>query len=757
MGASAYVGRVGGLAVALGVGIAVVSGGTGVAWAEESSTSDTTSNDTSQDESKDTAKDTAKDTSKDAAKDAAKDAPTAADDEAPATGVKKKKSSWPSRPARRSGVLKTLDAIGVQLSPKVSGKKAGEDAERAEGSDLVDVDDEGIEEVTGDPATPAGGGGPVAEAPREPSSASIRPRTSARDARAPKIQVEIARPTASARAVVVDKVASGPELETKALTAVSETRSVATAVTTAVTSVASASAQVASALAAAPTAAVPAPAPATRIVNRLLAAFGLGSLSNLPAAPTSPWALGALMAVAARRETEQVTSTAAVTSKTAAVTTAATSLTTAATTSTALVATPDPATSNVVTPVPVSANTDFITAVTGRNSFNKTYDRFGIGGTDLGIMWDNGIRDNPLTPVNEHQVLVAFGDTFYGDNPVRQTGWRMNTLFRSYDNTLSNGMYVQDGIIHDPGTYSGSPMSVDRYSREIIGKYGYAVGPEVTIIPTAAISVPGAGVNGATRQYINFMSVRSWDTPGRWTTNYSAIAYSDDNGQNWRTVPVSSVRPAAWGRSTQPFVAGNENFQQFAYVKGAVVDANGVPVTDPVTGEPKTDGFVYAFGTPAGRGGTAYLSRVNEKEILDQTKYQYWNGSSWVNNNPAAAKPILPGTTTTSWFGLVKNTTYPTVGEMSVQYNAYEKKYVMLYTDQNNNVVMRKADRPEGVWSAPTTLVTSSKMPGLYAPMIHPWSSTANVSASDQQYLYWNISTWDDYQVKTMRTDLSKV
>ena len=34
MGASAYVGRVGGLAVALGVGIAVATGGQGVAWAD---------------------------------------------------------------------------------------------------------------------------------------------------------------------------------------------------------------------------------------------------------------------------------------------------------------------------------------------------------------------------------------------------------------------------------------------------------------------------------------------------------------------------------------------------------------------------------------------------------------------------------------------------------------------------------------------------------------------------------------------------
>jgi hypothetical protein len=717
MGASAYVGRVGGLAVALGVGIAVVSGGTGVAWAEETTTSDNTSQDASTD--------TSKDASGDASKDTSKDASTPADDDAPKPVVKKKKSlSWQYRSPRRLERPKTAN----------------------------DLDDtEAVDAEAGAPTDPTvvDGKAPAA-APRELSSSSVRSRASARDSRVIKTEVEAVRPRVTTRAVV-DKIAAGPEPDSKPLAAVNETRSVATAVTSAVSSVTSAGEQTVSALAAAAPAPVPAPAPATRIVNRLLAALGLGSLSNVPVAPTSPWALGALMAVAARRETEQVASTAAVSA------TAGTAVTTAATTPTALVATPDPATSNVVTPVPVSANTDLITAVTGRTSFNKTYDRFGIGGTDLGIMWDNGIRDNPLTPVNEHQVLIAFGDTFYGDNPVRTTGWRMNTLFRSYDTTLSNGMYVHDGIIHDPGTYSGSPMSVDRYSREIIGKYGYAVGPEVTIIPTAAISVPGAGVNGATRQYINFMSVRSWDTPGRWTTNYSAIAYSDDNGQNWRTVPVSSVRPAAVGRSTRPFVSGNQNFQQFAYVKGAVVDANGVPVTDPVTGEPKTDGFVYAFGTPAGRGGTAYLSRVSEKDLLDQTKYQYWNGSTWVNNNPAAAKPILPGTTTTSWFGLVKNTTYPTVGEMSVQYNAYEKKYVMLYADQNNNVVIRKADRPEGPWTAPTTLVTSSKMPGLYAPMIHPWSSTGNVSASDQQYLYWNISTWDDYQVKTMRTDLSKV
>ena len=478
-----------------------------------------------------------------------------------------------------------------------------------------------------------------------------------------------------------------------------------------------------------------------RLLTNLLSAFGLGALAaHIPGVPSwSPLGL-ALLALGARRETEQTFSTVARTT-TSSTPVAALALTGAPTAAVAA----EPGTTR--TPVAVSTNTHFIEFVTGPGNLNNTQSRFGIGGTDLGIMWDNGIADDPTTEVNEHQVLIAFGDTFSNRYPVRSGIWRMNTLFRSTDTTLSNGLYVPAGIPHDVGMYSGSPMSVPNFSREIIGHPRYAIGPEVTIIPTAAISIPGAGANGATRQYIQFMSVRSWDSAGRWTTNYSGIAYSDDNGQNWRSelVPASSIRTAAAGRSTVPYVSGNQNFQQGAFVK-------------PPEGSPDAAaGWVYAYGTPSGRGGTVYLSRVNQYQILDQTKYQYWNGSTWVDNNPAAAKPILPGTTTTSFFGFVKTTTYPSVGEMSVQYNPYLNKYVMLYADRNNNVVMRTSSTPQGTWSAPKTLVTSTSVPGLYAPMIHPWSGTTNLPQSDSHYLYWNLSTWNDYQVRLMRTDLTKV
>jgi hypothetical protein len=481
-----------------------------------------------------------------------------------------------------------------------------------------------------------------------------------------------------------------------------------------------------------PDAETAAPVTVRSLVSGLLAAFGLNPLAaNTPLAPAeSPVFLMALLALGSRREFERSFSSLSNTTSSTPVATAALNVA---------------PTAAVTAPV-----TTRVGWVTGANSLNDTVNRFGIAGTDVGTMWDNGITgDNPATTiVEQRQVLIAFGDTFSA--PGMTGAWRMNTLFRSPDAILSDGLYVPTGVIHDPGAYSGSPMTYPNFSREIIGNYHYGTSPEVTMIPTAGISVPGAGVNGATRQYINFMAVKSWDSPGRWTTNYSAIAYSDDNGQNWTVVPASSVRAARPGSATVPYVSGNQNFQQGAFVK-------------PPAGSPEaTAGWVYSYGTPAGRAGTVYLSRVNQYQILDQTKYQYWNGSTWVANKPSAATPILPGTTSGGFFGWGATKTYPSVSEMSVQYNPYLKQYVMLYADQNNNVVMRTSTTPQGTWSAPKTLVTSTQYPGLYAPMIHPWSGTSQLKKADgtpedPQYLYWNLSQWNEYNVALMRTDLSRV
>ncbi|WP_197380015.1 DUF4185 domain-containing protein [Mycolicibacterium mengxianglii] len=645
MCAAIYVGRVGGLAVALGVGFAVVTG-QGVAQAD---TSDTDSSSTSSSESADATdkRETAKPSGSD---------PTPRDENTepdlkPDTGPTAPVSSKPDESQDKNDQVRRSSSTRYFGSARTSRRTV------------------------------------EAEAPEAPEPKAVK------------------RPARTVEDVVEKDTKPVAEPAFRTTRAVETTQTIETAVQRTST----------------PTPAEPSVAPVARMITRVLSSVGL--TPSAPAVPTAPQQSSLLLALAAmgtRREVEARP----LSSQATAAPLAAAAVTTPATTR--------------------------IGWLTGANSINETVKRFGIAGTDVGVMWDNGVtKDNPATSiVEQRQVLIAFGDTFSG---AGMSGvWRNNVLLRSADNVLGNGLYVPNGIIHDPGAFSGSPMTDPNFAREIIGKYGYAVGSEVTIIPTAAIAVAGAGANGATRQYVNFMSVRSWDTPGKWTTNYSGIIWSDDNGQNWRVVPSSSIRPATAGRSTMPFVSGNQNFQQGAYVRPAAGSADAAA------------GWVYSYGTPAGRSGTIFVSRVNEKQLLDQTKYEYWNGTSWVKNKPSAATPVLPGTTTSSFFGLVKTTTYPSAGEMSVQYNPYLKKYVMLYTDSGNNVVMRTSATPQGTWSTAKTLVTSSQYPGLYAPMIHPWSGStllkkADGAAEDPQMLYWNLSQYNEYNVALMRTDLSRV
>jgi hypothetical protein len=167
---------------------------------------------------------------------------------------------------------------------------------------------------------------------------------------------------------------------------------------------------------------------------------------------------------------------------------------------------------------------------------------------------------------------------------------------------------------------------------------------------------------------------------------------------------------------------GNEKFQQGAFVRPG-------------------DGYVYSFGTPSGRIGSAYVSRVPENAVLDLTQYEYWSdpswksmshkSGSWVRDKPSAATSVISAP----------------VSEMSVQYNDYMKKYIVLYTNFLNSVVMRTADNPQGPWTSEQTLVTSLQVPGgIYAPFIHTWSAGRD--------LYFNLSLWSAYSVMVMHTKL---
>lgn len=326
--------------------------------------------------------------------------------------------------------------------------------------------------------------------------------------------------------------------------------------------------------------------------------------------------------------------------------------------------------------------------VTGPDSPNKTIANFAVTGTDLGIMWDNG------DPAN-NQVLMAFGDT-KGFCQIPGEQWRYNVLMRSSDRTLANTIAVGGGAVGN--RYAGAPVWRPGIAKQIVNTIN-AAPQETGIIPTA-----GVGFGG--KQFLNFMSIKKWDGDGAWTTNYSALAVSSDNGETWGVYPGTIRTPQA----------GNEKFQMGAFLR-------------PGPGDP----YLYTFGTPSGRGGSAYVARVAPAVVPDLTKYEYWSSdaNAWVPANPAAATAVIPGP----------------VGEMSAQYNTYLRQYLALYTNRANDVVMRTAPAPQGPWGPEQMLVSSFSTPGgVYAPFLHPWSTGRE--------LYYNVSLWSAYNVMLVRTVL---
>ncbi|SCX07606.1 DUF4185 domain-containing protein [Mycolicibacterium fluoranthenivorans] len=667
MGAAAYIGRIGGLAMALGVGTAIATGH-GIAAADDTSTAGTQTN---------------------------------------------------------TSDTKTADK--TDPDPKTAETKESTDTDPAGSKGTEPAGSKDTEPKTGTTTQPADGVVVSAQTNTGSSTATKTPEPEPEKPAKPK-------KTARTAATTTTKTAKATTATTATDPAPADTKFAATT-TSAVSSTVQPAASVAvfaNALTMASQTAAPVPVPAvlrkpvTAVLKAVAGAldWALNNAANSPVQPVLSWTLLAF----ARREVDHLLT--AINPRSAAATggvaTDTTSLALAATTLNPRPGFPYPGQQ-------LSPSTSFVDWVTGNFAPNDTYNRFGIWGTDVGTMWDNGIPDDPTTPINEHQVLIAFGDTFGGAN---MTGtWRLNTLFRSSDTNLSDGMTIPAGQWLNGNMFGGSPLWGETYARQIIlpERLPSGLPTGVTLIPTAGISVPTPGTKYGATQYLSFMSVKQWGAAGQWTTNYSAIAYSEDNGENWYISP----------KSVRTNFGGNAKFQQAALIRPG-------------------DGYVYSYGTPNGRQGSAYVSRVAEKDILDASKYEFYSKGSkggifgigaykagWYKNDPSKATPVFGQEKGACGIGKPGNQ----VSEMSVQYNQTLGKYVVLHADQFNNIILRTSDSPEGTWSAPTVLMTQQNG-GIYAPMLHPWSPSTVGTGTD---LYWNLSLWSQYNVMLMKTDLTKL
>ena len=139
----------------------------------------------------------------------------------------------------------------------------------------------------------------------------------------------------------------------------------------------------------------------------------------------------------------------------------------------------------------------------------------------------------------------------------------------------------------------------------------------------------------------------------------------------------------------------------------------------------RRDGLAYAFGTPNGRFGQAYVARVPEQRLLDLSAYEYWTGTAWQQGASAIAAPIMAGP----------------VGELSVRYDQTLRSWEMMYFDEPREaIVVRLAAQPTGPWGKPVPVATSQQYPTLYGGFLHPDSRGSDIYFTMTQYDRYNVS-----------------
>jgi hypothetical protein len=145
----------------------------------------------------------------------------------------------------------------------------------------------------------------------------------------------------------------------------------------------------------------------------------------------------------------------------------------------------------------------------------------------------------------------------------------------------------------------------------------------------------------------------------------------------------------------------------------------------------ESDGYIHLFGIPGGRYGGVKLARVAKEDLLDISAWTYWDGSDFVSGQDQAAQ-VIP----------------PYVGELSVRWNSYYHRWIMMYlVDNAGQIVLRTAEALTGPWSDERVVVRSIDYPALYAPFMYPkWN--------DGPDIYFNMSLFGPYNVYLMKTSI---
>ncbi len=368
-----------------------------------------------------------------------------------------------------------------------------------------------------------------------------------------------------------------------------------------------------------------------------------------------------------------------------------------------------------------------------------------------------------VNPTSNPDVFYVAGSTRKICQLVGDTDYQWLTTTENLTETRA-GFYGTDlGVpfVHNGLTYvvfgdtwggvSGDrdpiAFTADADPEDGIGLTFYTNGPvfrpiSIPGIAQGSFNVPLDGVSMSNKMYL----YHSTDHSASVTMGRSVLAVSEDNGWTFRLL----------------YTLSRTNFINVSVNKVNLADWPGFPQTS-------GDGLVI-FGSGSYRASNVRLAFQPAASIESASALRYFAGLDGAGNP----------TWSTQESASIDLFDQPVVGELSVAYNKFIRRWVMFYNsdDAHRGINFRTARQPWGPWS--TTQVLLDPWAGAYGQYFHiPWDWTImdNVQNPGREYvfggeygpymfkelatggdnrttIYFTMSSWNPYVSLLMKTEL---
>ena len=351
---------------------------------------------------------------------------------------------------------------------------------------------------------------------------------------------------------------------------------------------------------------------------------------------------------------------------------------------------------------------------TGKETLNKTGKRFGIYGTDLGVSF-----------IHNGRLYFLFGDTNRRDPDAGLPA----SAFPGED--FNEELTDLDAIAYTTSdrAYNGITLTFNSDS------------PHVDDIVQLTGEHPIEGTSLNKHMFIFFTTDLQ---PDGLVPTRTVLAKSSDNG-------------VYFGKSLYTL-----STSKFIHISCEVID------NETIKGLPTNSGKgLLIWGSSVHRKSDIFLAHVPLNEITNKSSIRYFAGFESSNSkkvlwkiNEEEAKPLFKA---------------ECIGELSVRWNYYLNKWIMLYNCDHCNtkgIVIRLADTPWGDWSSPKIIfdpqdgygkfIHSPRNDNIYdkgrnrlsdrGSVYGPYQITPYSTGIKYRYtkIYFTLSTWNPYQVIQM-------